>query len=125
MKGTVTHFEIYGEEPAKLAEFYRVVLGWQLDKAPGVDYWRIQTDSLNGGLSHRPLAALRNWLNYVNVDSLDATLAQAVKMGAEVLREKTALPKTAWYAIVADPAGNAFGLWQSDPNAFPPPEPNE
>jgi predicted enzyme related to lactoylglutathione lyase len=125
MIGSVTHFEIYGEEPAKLAEFYRVVLGWQLDKAPGVDYWRIQTDSLNGGLTYRPLVALRNWLNYVTVDSLDASLAQAVKMGAEVLREKTAVPKTGWYAILADPAGNTFALWQSDPNAFPPPEPNE
>jgi predicted enzyme related to lactoylglutathione lyase len=125
MTGSVTHFEIYGEEPAKLAEFYRVVLGWQLDKAPGIDYWRIRTDSLNGGLTYRPLVALRNWLNYVNVESLDAALARAVKMGAEVLREKTAVPKTAWYAIVADPAGNAFGLWQSDPNAFPPPKPNE
>jgi predicted enzyme related to lactoylglutathione lyase len=27
----VTHFEIYGEEPAKLAEFYRSLFGWQID----------------------------------------------------------------------------------------------
>ena len=30
--GAVTHFEIYAEEPAKLAEFYRGVFGWRLDK---------------------------------------------------------------------------------------------
>jgi uncharacterized protein len=34
----VTHFEIYAEEPAKLAEFYRTLLGWQIEKAPGIDY---------------------------------------------------------------------------------------
>jgi predicted enzyme related to lactoylglutathione lyase len=43
MPNNVTHFEIFGDEPAKLAEFYRSLLGWQIEKAPGVDYWRIQT----------------------------------------------------------------------------------
>ena len=43
MTGAVTHFEIYAEEPAKLAEFYRGVFEWRLDQAPGVDYWRIET----------------------------------------------------------------------------------
>jgi hypothetical protein len=40
----VTHFEIYATEPGKLADFYRTLFGWQLDKAPGIDYWRIQTE---------------------------------------------------------------------------------
>lgn len=30
MISLVTHFEIYGEEPAKLAEFYRSVFGWKI-----------------------------------------------------------------------------------------------
>jgi len=34
------------------------------------------------------------------------------------------MPKTAWVTIVADPAKNIFGVWQSDPNAFPLPEPD-
>jgi len=38
----VTHFEIYAEDPAKLVEFYRTLLGWQIEKAPGIDYWRIR-----------------------------------------------------------------------------------
>ena len=43
MTSSVTHFEIYAEEPTKLVEFYRTLLGWQIDKAPGIDYWRIET----------------------------------------------------------------------------------
>jgi predicted enzyme related to lactoylglutathione lyase len=43
--GSVTHFEIYASEPEKLADFYRTMFGWQLEKAPGIDYWRIQTES--------------------------------------------------------------------------------
>ena len=33
MTGLVTHFEIYGEDPAKLAEFYSGLFGWKLEKA--------------------------------------------------------------------------------------------
>lgn len=38
---SVTHFEICASEPSKLADFYRVLFGWQLEKAPGIDYWRL------------------------------------------------------------------------------------
>ena len=45
MTSSVTHFEIYAEEPARLAAFYRALFGWKIDKAPGIDYWRIDTGS--------------------------------------------------------------------------------
>jgi len=35
-----------------------------------------------------------------------------------------AVPKTAWYAVVADPEGNIFAVWQADSNAMPMPEPD-
>ena len=39
MTGAVTHFEIFAEDPAKLADFYRELFGWAIEKAPGVDYF--------------------------------------------------------------------------------------
>jgi predicted enzyme related to lactoylglutathione lyase len=128
LTGSTTHFEIYAEEPAKLADFYRGLFGWQIDKAPGIDYWWIRTGAtdtkgFNGGLTYRPIPGLRSWVNYVNVASLDETLTQAQLLGGAVLRPKTAVPKTAWFAIAADPEGNIFAIWQADPTAFPPPEP--
>ena len=41
----VTHFEIYAEKPEGLVDFYRSLFGWQLDKAPGLDYWHIKDDA--------------------------------------------------------------------------------
>jgi len=128
MTNSVTHFEIYAEEPAKLVEFYRTLLGWQIHKAPGVDYWRIQTapadpKGINGGLTFRPIPGPRSWVHYVHVESLDHTVEQVLKLGGALLRPKTAVPKTAWYAVVEDPEGNIFAIWQADQNAFPPPEP--
>ena len=128
MTSSVTHFEIYAEAPAKLAEFYRTVLGWEVDKAPGIDYWRITTapgdaKAIGGGLTFRPIPGPRSWVHYVHVDSLEQTLARIVELGGTLLRPKTAVPKAAWYAVVADPEGNIFAIWQADPLAMPLPEP--
>ena len=46
------------------------------------------------------------------------------RLGGKVLRPKTAVPKTAWYAVFPDPEGNIFAVWQPDATAFPPPEPD-
>jgi len=129
MTNSVTHFEIYGEQPATLADFYREALGWQVEQMPGVNYWRIQTNSaepqtLNGGLTYRAIPDLNGWILFVNVTSLDETVALVQKLGGSIVRPKTAVPKTAWVTIVADPAKNLFGVWQADPNAFPMPEPD-
>lgn len=129
LTGSVTHFEIYAEEPATLAKFYRQLFGWKLERVPGLDYWRIETEAapasrVAGGLTYRPIAGTRGWVHYVHVKSLDDAVAEAEDLGAIVLRPKTAVPKTAWYAVLADPEGNIFAIYQSDPAAFPLPEPD-
>ena len=129
MPGILTHFEIYGDEPQKLADFYRELFGWRVERAPGVDYWRIHLPSsengnADGGLTYRPMTTSRGWMQYVSVESLDDSVAVAQRLGAQVLRPKTAVPKTAWYAVLADPEGNLFAIWQPDPTAFPLPEPD-
>lgn len=129
MSGLVTHFEIYGEAPAQLAQFYASLFGWQIEKAPGIDYWRIQAGSNNGngfggGLTYRPADGPSSWLPYVTVAAIDEALAEAQRMGARIVRSKAAVPRTGWYAVLADPQGNCFAIWQADRTAFPPPEPD-
>jgi predicted enzyme related to lactoylglutathione lyase len=126
MSHQLTHFEIFGEEPAKLAEFYRSVLGWQIEKAPGVDYWRIHIapGTPGGGLTFRPIPEHRSWVQYLRTDSVDGTVERVIERGGSVVREKTAVPKTAWYAVVADPEGNVFAIWEPDSTAMPPIEPD-
>jgi len=123
LSGAVTHFEIYAEDPAKLAEFYRGLFGWQVDQAPGVDYWRIQAGAnseaaVGGGLTYRPIPGLRSWVHYVNVSSIDEAAAQVEALGGVVLRPKAAVLNTGWYAMAADPEGNIFAIWQADAAAF-------
>lgn len=124
----ITHFEVYGGDPAKLAEFYRAVLGWWIEKAPGVDYWRIpvgqaNSEGLSGGITYRPEKGPDGWLCYVRVPSVDAAIEEACRLGGALVRAKTAVPKAAWHAMLADPEGNVFSVWQPDPAAFPELEP--
>jgi predicted enzyme related to lactoylglutathione lyase len=127
LMNAITHFEIFGEDPARLADFYRNLFGWIVDRAPEIDYWRIQTGTedsagYSGGLTYRPDSTPHSWLNYVKVASVDDTIARVQDEGGRVVRPKTAVPRTAWYAIVADPEENVFGVWEIDPTASPLPE---
>lgn len=129
MTNSLTHFEIYGEHPTGLAEFYRRVFGWRLEQMEAVDYWRIDTGSaesntLNGGLTYRAIPGLNGWLLYIQVPALDEAVELITSLGGSVIRPKTAVPRAAWVTIVADPAKNIFGVWQADPTAFPLPEPD-
>ncbi|MEZ4563370.1 MAG: VOC family protein [Thermomicrobiales bacterium] len=128
MANTVTHFEIYGEDLPALADFYQELFGWQIKKAPGIDYHTIQLGTngsagLRGGLQRRPIAEPRSWVHYISVADIDATVGEVIRLGGKVLREKTAVPQTAWYAVVEDPEGNVFAVWQADATAYPPPLP--
>jgi hypothetical protein len=129
MPNPVQHFEIYGDNPEKLAEFYKKVFGWNISKAPNMDYWMVGTapsndkgmptepGMINGGMMKRPMPDARAWMNYVTVDSLDEATKKLQAAGGQVFRPRTAVPKMGWFAIVSDPEQNVFGIWQSDPNA--------
>jgi predicted enzyme related to lactoylglutathione lyase len=131
MTASVTHFEIYAEDdPNELSEFYKGLFDWQIDKVPGIDYFQIQTGlpeagGIRGGLLKRPIQGPRSWVHYVAVDALDEMVERVQKLGGKLIREKAAVPKTAWYAVVEDPQGNIFAMWQADPAAFPPLEPED
>lgn len=129
MAGRISNFEIYGDDPEKLAAFYRGLFGWQIDRVEGVDYWRIGIDAdaaplATGGITRRPSFTQHGWMNFVEVASLDEALAAVAELGGTVLKPKTAVPRTAWHAVIADPAGNSCLIWQADLSAFPPPEPD-
>lgn len=125
-----THAEVFGEDPAALAAFYRAVLGWVVTQAEGVDYWRIAAaptgtaNAFAGGIARRPGFMPSGWLPYANVENIGACVAEATRLGGKTMREPTPIPRTGWYAVLADPEGNHFAVFQHDPKAFPLPEPD-
>ncbi len=53
------------------------------------------------------------WLSYVSVEDLDATLAQAREAGAALQDEPYEVAPAGRMAVLDDPQGAAFGLWQA------------
>jgi predicted enzyme related to lactoylglutathione lyase len=57
------------------------------------------------------------WVNYVNVDSVDQAVERAKALGAQLTRPKMPVPGMGWFAMLIDPQGNSFAVWQQDPAA--------
>ena len=129
-KNSVVHFEIYADDPDKLVKFYTSLFDWTIERMPGMDYRLIKTvetnakgmplqaGGINGGILKRPAGYEgHTWINYVNVASLEAAIDRAQKLGATVMKEKSPVPGMGWFAMLTDPQGNPFAIWQTDPNA--------
>jgi predicted enzyme related to lactoylglutathione lyase len=127
----VVHFEIHAGEPRRAIDFYSKLFGWKFEPyGPPDFYWLITTGEkdapgINGGLVRRmganpdpkdatPVIA---YVATVDVESVDKTAAAALKLGATVAREKTAIPGLAWLMYLKDTESNIFGIYQTDPNA--------
>jgi len=128
-KNSVVHFEIYANDPDKLGKFYTSLFDWSVEPVPGMDYWMVKTvdtdpkgmpsqaGGINGGMLKRPAGYEGGGINYVNVESLEAATGRAKKLGATVMKAKTAVPGMGWFSILSDPEGNPFAIWQTDPKA--------
>jgi predicted enzyme related to lactoylglutathione lyase len=130
MKNSVAHFEIYADDTEALGKFYTQLFDWQLQPVQGMDYTWVKTvdtddrgmptqpGGINGGLLKRPAGYKGTcWVNYVNVESLDASVARAQQLGARVMKDKSPVPGMGWFAMLVDPQGNEFAMWQNDPGA--------
>jgi predicted enzyme related to lactoylglutathione lyase len=129
-KNPVVHFEIYADDPEKLAHFYSSLFDWSFEPVPGMDYQMVKTvdtdakgtpqqgGGINGGLVKRPAGyGVNAPVNYVNVDALDVAVKRAQDLGAKVTRGRTAVPGMGWFAMLLDPQGNHFAMWEQDAGA--------
>jgi predicted enzyme related to lactoylglutathione lyase len=121
MANRVVHFELPGDEPEKLVQFYSDLLGWKIEKAPtpGFDYWMCKTGEgpgIDGGIMRR-LDPKQTLTNYVSVDQIDSSVAKAQALGAIVVVTKKAVVGAGWFSVVIDPQGNPLGFWQEDKGA--------
>lgn len=113
----VVHFEIPANQPEALTKFYSEVFGWKFQKAslPGPEYWLCETGSdgpgINGAVMKRQ-DPRQPWMNYVDVANIDATLEQAINLGAKIALPKTPVPGVGALAAIIDPEGNICGLWE-------------
>ena len=129
-KNTVSHFEIYANNPEKLANFYTQLFDCDVQHMPEMDYRLVKSvdtgadnrpttvGAINGGIAKRPQGyGVNGAVNYVMVDSIEKYVDKAQKLGATPTKGKTAVPGMGWFAMFTDPEGNHFAVFKEDQSA--------
>ncbi|KIL49098.1 VOC family protein [Jeotgalibacillus campisalis] len=111
--GKVMGFELNSEHPERLITFYSTVFGWQVgDSRWG--YSPVQTGSeenrgIDGGIAKGPEEFPHGTRIQVQVDSIDSTLEEAKRHGAQNISEKMEFEEF-YLAYFTDPEGLGIGL---------------
>ncbi|AXJ08357.1 VOC family protein [Arthrobacter sp. PM3] len=123
MAGGVVHFEIPADDEDRARQFYSSVFGWGFQVMPEMEYSLAMTTpmdetgrpavagSINGGLFRR--GELTAPVVTIDVDDIDAALAEIAARGGSVFRAKMEVPGMGWNAYFKDSEGNVVGLWQN------------
>jgi predicted enzyme related to lactoylglutathione lyase len=109
--------EVISTDHDRAQRFYGELFDWKVDADPAMGgYALVDTQSapgpVFGGIGPSMDGKDAGIKFYVRVDDLAATLDRAVELGGARVAEPSDLPDGyGSYAILADPDGNAVGLW--------------
>lgn len=126
--GKFVWYELMTSDPAGAISFYKDVVGWGTEDSglPGMDYTLLTVDGAHvGGVmaipeEARQAGARPAWWGYIYADDLEASIAQAQAAGAKIHRPLTDIPGVGRFAVLADPQGAAFYLFNSTREGAPP-----
>jgi uncharacterized protein len=116
--GTFCWIDLGTPDQDGAGEFYGALFGWQLKEDENAEqtggYRTAQRDgnAIGGVMKLMQEGQPPAWLNYVCVEDADATVAKAREAGATVHTEPMSVLDYGRMAVIADPTGAAFGIWQ-------------
>lgn len=117
--GAPCWFELSSTEPARSQAFLAAVFGWEaapMDVGDGYYAFLRNANGTVGALGGMPPGAEgapSYWGVYFGTESVDASLASATAAGARPFFEPFDVPGHGRGAVLADPGGAVFSLWQS------------
>ena len=122
---TIGYFEIQSSETAREIEFYKTVFGWTFIKDPHIpiEYYRIETNGMNGGLMKRPVKTppsefgTNAFTCSIQVENFDETAKTIMTNGGKIAMPKFAIPKKCYQGYFLDADNNVFGIFEVNENA--------
>jgi len=122
---TIGYFEIQSSDLKREISFYSNVFGWKFvcEEFVPIEYYRIETESINGGLLKRPAVVppsefgTNAFVCSVQVGNFDKTSELIIKNGGQIALPKFVIPGRCWQGYFADPDNNTFGIFEVDENA--------
>jgi predicted enzyme related to lactoylglutathione lyase len=115
--GTPCWVDLLSSDVDKSVAFYSGVFGWKAQAAAEEfgGYITLTSDDhpVAGLMGRMPgMDSPDAWSTYVSTQDIEATFASATATGASVIAAPMAVGDIGSMAILVDPAGAAFGLWQ-------------
>ena len=122
---TIGFFEIQSSLPEREIKFYEAIFAWKFIKEEFVpiEYYRIETNSINGGLLKRPIKTppaefgTNAFVCSVQVEDFDKTAKLILENGGQIALAKFAIPRRCWQGYFLDQNNNTFGIFEADDNA--------
>src|SRR5690349_13265161 len=112
----VSFFDLTATDPAAIQRFYESVFDWRFSSAGTEDgYLFVDTDGSGtpaGGLGQASEDQPAGLTFFVDVDDIDTHLTAATSAGGSVIMPTVDMEGFGSIAIIADPEGNALGIWK-------------
>jgi uncharacterized protein len=109
--GSFCFAELHTADVDAAKRFYRQLLGWKPIDVVGNDYFLFQTGGENA-IAMRRTDGPSALVAYVSVESADDAVARARGLGATVVTPPFNTRGVARTAVLADPEGAVFGVWE-------------
>lgn len=109
--GALVWNDLATPDPGAAGEFYRELLGWEL-QAVTPEYFTIHNEgAMNGGI-RRETELPPHWLPWFGVDSIEATAGTASEAGGDVLVAPHELAAGGQVGVILDPQGAPFAVYE-------------
>jgi uncharacterized protein len=118
--GALCWADLSTPDPEAAASFYNAIFGWSFELGQdGTGYLNIKNgETFIGGVPSadmRSPGASPHWLIYLQVDDCDQSAAKAKELGARLYLEPMTMENVGRMAVVADPQGAVFAIFQPEP----------
>ena len=117
--GTFCWVELATKDGAAAKKFYTSLFGWEVDDSPipdGSTYSMLKKNGKQAGalyeMGPQQQGVPPHWNSYVSVASADDSAAKAKDLGGKVMMEPFDVMDAGRMAVVSDPTGAVFSLWQ-------------
>jgi predicted enzyme related to lactoylglutathione lyase len=111
------HIELSTDSTDNARRFYAELFGWKIAPAPDGgkgEYLMFQTPNGGGGITGKMMKEQPTaWMPYFTVTSVKTSLDAATRLGAQVLQPYMPIGDMGAIAVLRDPTGAAFGLWET------------
>jgi len=117
IRGRFVWHELMTTDTDAAAAFYSKVVPWKTQDSgmPSYTLWMAGKTQV-GGLTGLPsdggdASTPPHWIIYVSTPDVDATVAEAERLGGKVLKSPTDIPNMGRYAVLTDPQGATFAVY--------------